>query len=327
MANTWASQAALNSLLKNRPARLGLADLRREARAKYVAALQAGQSEGRLAGQAAQAAIPQTRQLYDQAAAQDTRAQGLTAPVLSMLGPTNPFVLAAANESTAGSERLAGSKAHALSDLQARKVAARALPGYTRQAALASLGQELQQITGKSGQLDATEGADTQAGVNTLRHEAQVAEGEERRSLRSQLTSENNSKRSAAARQTGAAKPLLTQSQINTGAKVIGGAVDHAKGYLQEGKSRQEVAKILAEGEPAFTHEGEKVPAVPAVPRGPLLAAVLDWAEYGKVTIPTQRALHGIGYTPGKLGIPLVKRGRGGKGVTGGVLAPGKKRG
>jgi hypothetical protein len=194
----WASQAAVNALLRTQPQREGLADLQRAAGEKFASSVAAAKSEGALGTQAANAAIPATQQIFASSAKQGERGAALSSPVLAALAANSPFKAAAANEQSAGTERRANTEASALSRLQQEKVSAANLPAYGRQAALAQLVKDLGGITGKQEQLNATQGADVQSEIDKQRTEANKLAAGENASKRSAATSTANSERSAA---------------------------------------------------------------------------------------------------------------------------------
>jgi hypothetical protein len=298
-----------------------LAVLQKAAEDRFNESVRAGQSEGVLGQQAAQAAIPATQQIFANARTSGERGRNLVAPILAALAPDSPFKAAAANEQAAGTERLGQSESHALSDLQQRSVAASELPAYTRQSAVATLLGELQKISSKRSLLQGSEGADQAAEVGKMRAEAGrnalTARGQDLTHAAAEAgheTSEDNSERVAASKAaalaakgpTGAAKPL-TQKQQNEAASVIAQIRQYA-GADSEATRAERVA-ALTSGRPEQSKKNEKgetvkIPARPAFKPDARMSAALDYAEYGHLTRATERRLQQAGYDPSRLGVP-----------------------
>jgi hypothetical protein len=306
----WAEEAARNSLLKYKPQQEGLQALQQAAEERYLASVQAGKSEGTLASQAATAAIKPTEGIYANAAAESARTRALNAGLLATLGEKNPFAIAAANETAAGNERLAGSQARALSDLQARKAAAGELPAYARQAALTALAKELNTIGARRAALQGTEAADTQSELDKLRAEdrkekaaARKEEGAHAFALKlhgeptyKDLHPNAPAEKPASRKEVGTAKATIGTLRHYAGAM-------HAQGFsraqivqaLTEGRPEESLA-LNAKGEPIKGQKGEKTtsyrktPAVPGYAPNTLMSVAIDLAE--KKGYVSQHYLH-----------------------------------
>ncbi|HEY4451017.1 MAG TPA: hypothetical protein VGN13_05435 [Solirubrobacteraceae bacterium] len=330
----WISQAGLNALLRYAPQKAGLAELQKAAQDRFRESVQAGQSEGVLAQQAARQAVPATQAIFSSARQSGERGRDLVAPILSALSANSPFKAAAANESAAGAERLGQSESHALSDLQQRQVAAAELPAYTQSAANATLLKELQKLASKGSLLEASEGADKSAEVGKMRTEANRLAQQERSSERTAATSTANNQRSTSTSRTnsqetnatrreaaggkGGVKPISATEQVKTGA-YIAAARDLAKAGLEAGEGRGELVARLTKGRSAQSigvnaagqpiKEGEKavqhhkLPAIPAYAPDARLSAALDEAEYGYVRPHFQHVLEQQGYSLKQLGL------------------------
>lgn len=317
-SSEWASQAAINALLRYKPQKEGLAELKRAAEERFQGEVQAGKSEGTLGQQAAQGAIAPTQNIFSTAAAEGERGRALSAPILAALSADSPFKAAAANEQAAGGERLAQSQAHALSDLQQRSVAASELPAFTRQAATTRLLKELGSIQQKGQLLQGSEGADVQSEIDKQRGEARKASLTERgQNLSRQSAQEghaltargqNLTRQSAKEAHEGKGKsgaPLTTKEQDEAASQIL-----QIRHYAAEGgNSRAERVAALTEGRPEQSTknkkgEAVKVPAVPAFKPDVKMSAALDWAEYGHLTRGTEKRLKAAGYNVEALGIP-----------------------
>jgi hypothetical protein len=191
----WASQAALNALLKYAPQKEALRQLIGEAHNRFHESVSAGEQEGILAQQAARQAEAPTKQIFANARSAGEAGRNLSAPILAALAPNNPFKAAAANEQAAGTERLGQSETHALSDLQARSVAAGELPGFSRKQAEAKLTSELAKLLAKQGLLEGSEAGDIQAEIGKQRGEANKLAEAERIAERRETAAENRSMR------------------------------------------------------------------------------------------------------------------------------------
>lgn len=336
-AQQWASQAALNALLKYKPQKEGLAELQKAAEDRFRESVDAGQSEGIMGQQAARQAVPATQQIFSSARQSGERGRDLVAPILAALSANSPFKAAAANEQAAGTERLGQSESHALSDLQQRSVAAAELPAYTRSAATATLLKELQKVASKGALLQGSEGADVQSEIGKQRQEANRLAQQERANERTTSTSENNSRRSTATSEannqrstgtsrknseetnatrrssSGANKPL-TAAEQNKGAGVIQN-IRHYAGELGAGQApRAELVKLLSEGQPQSSHprpvtingktvtEHIPVPKIPAYTADVLMSAGIDLAEKGGLSKDTWSRLERAGYNVSNLG-------------------------
>lgn len=340
----WASQAAVNALLRTQPQREGLADLQRAAQEKFAGSVAAAKSEGTLGTQAANAAIPATQQIFSSAAKQGERGAALSSPVLAALAADSPFKAAAANEQAAGTERRGNTEASALSRLQQEKVSAANLPAYGRQAALAQLAKELGGINSKQEQLNATQGADVQSEIDKQRTEANRLSQSERQSQRSAATSRSNNANSTAAsernsqrstataeRDTAAhdrtsrenaelkgeiqlktkpgANGLLSPKEQSKALTVYSSIVAEAQHLYGLGKSRAAIIHALSQPIPSTSEEdaqGAKHTTSGHAGYAPngLMSAALDKVEFGGLQRATEARLKAEGYAPQKFGKP-----------------------
>lgn len=338
-ASTWASPAALSALLKYEPQKEGLADLKREAVERFNSSVAAGQSEGTLAKQAAQAAVAPTKQVFANASTEGQRGRDLIAPILAALAPGSPFATAAANEQAAGTERLAGAKAHSLSDLQQKKAAAAALPGYSRQAASSALLAELVKLNAKGQALQGAQGLTETAEAQKERHEASTEAAKSREGALNRAQSQTNAEISHSPKVGANGAAELTPKEQASGASTIKSILGYAKTGVQSGETRQQLVARLSAGRPQQSvavnekgepvKEGEKavqhvaVPKIPAYKADSLMSAALDVAESGHVSLGVQRQLEKEGYNVHSLGLPLAPKGA--KGVAQAVNDVGKK--
>lgn len=336
MATSWASEAALNALLRYKPQQEGLADLRRAAEERFAQQVTAGKTQGTLAGQAATAAVKPTQQLFDKAATEGQRGRSLTQPILAALGAASPFAAAAANEQAAGGERLATARATALSDLKQRKVSAAELPAFAQQNARQSLVGELQKLMSKEQSLRGSEAGAAKSETDLLRREAQKESRAEREGAANRATSrantqENNANRKAIAEEKGEialdvknrkGKELPLKEQVKAAGvfnTIKGEAKAILDGLTAKGKpvSRGLLLHTLEQPIPSESKEepdGSKVSTKghPGYPGNSLTAAALDMAEWGGLSKNTEARLRGDGYLPSRFGPSLQSRGGGG---------------
>jgi hypothetical protein len=320
-ANPWASEAALAALLRYQPQRSALGELQRAARERFHESVQAGQTQGVLQSQAVARALPETQAIFSNARKSGEAGRSLASPILAALSPDSPFRAAAANEQSAGAERLAQSESHALSDLRSQAVAASEAPAYARQAAAGLLLQELQKLDARGALLQGAEGADEAAELGRIRREASSLAGAERRSERSASTSRENNERSTSTSRENARETNQTRREAASGkasepmsAKELAKAAAEVQTIRQyagqsAGVSRaQRVAALVAGRPEQSVKNGQgrmvKVPARPAFKASVLMSAGLDYAEYGHLTRGTERRLEQAGYDPARLGVP-----------------------
>lgn len=331
--SNFASQAGLDALLRYKPQREALAELAQAAKEQYGSSVSAAQSEGQTGMQAAEAAIPATSRIFQQAGAEGGRAQSLVAPQLAGLAPGNPFALANANERAAGSERLASSKATALSDLQQRKVAASEIAPFGRQLAGVTLLKELQKLRNREQGIGGSEAASALSETNTLTQDAAknaLTERGQNLGRESAQESSRTSRENAREKNTagpGGVKPLTTKEQ-DEGVSTLKAILGYAKTGVQHGESRAQLVARLSAGRPqrSIAIYGEKPngelitqpdathtkaiqhvaqPKVPAYKPNSLMSAALDVAEHGHVSVGVQHALEREGYDVRNLGLPL----------------------
>jgi hypothetical protein len=335
----WANQAALDSLLRYQPQLEGLALLKQQAEERAYEAKQAGRSEGILGTQAAEQALPATQSIYNRARAEDARTRALLAS--AGLPANSPFAIAAGNEQAANQERLGEAQARAESDLQSRKVAAASAPQFADEAALAKLARELQSIARREGSIRGDEGLATAAELLKLRGEADKlltseslqgmkdttserttsardrtseannqrttstsrANNQETNSTRRSTTAETNRTRENVARLKGSVSPKEVRKEageLSTMRQIIG--------QFMGGKSRGFRVAALSKGLPGQTvKQGSasvKVAGYKAYAPNGIMAAALDWAEYGHLMPHTEARLRSEGYDPRALGVP-----------------------
>lgn len=332
----WASQAALDSLLRYQPQLEGLSILKQQAEERAAESKQAGVTEGTLGTQAASQALPAVQAIYAKARAEDARNRSLLAS--ANLPANSPFAVAAGNEQAAGQERLQEAQSRNESDLQARKVAAASAPAFADQAALSKLAKELQSITRRESSVRGSEGLATAAELLKLRGEAdkllttenvntakdttseannqRTTGASENNNKRTTSTSRTNSAETNAARREGnqlhyAGTPKLTATQQDKGIS-LAAEIAHYAG--ESGGSRAERVAALTEGRPEESvknAKGEtvKVPKIPAFKPDALMSAGLDAAELHFLKPHTVNALQQMGYSPAaiaqQLGVPL----------------------
>jgi hypothetical protein len=125
-ASRWASEAAMQALVRFGPELSGLKALQRTAEADYKQSVRS--AHGTSAGiiNAVDVARPQVASIYTKAGRQASQAYGVTSQDMASLGPVANSIRAAASLEQQGTQaRLAESGASSLTDLAQRRVAAK----------------------------------------------------------------------------------------------------------------------------------------------------------------------------------------------------------
>lgn len=331
MANQFASEAALASLLKFAPQREALRDLGQEAEQNFGQAVRAGVSAGRLGVQAVGQAIPEVRGIYNRAQTNAANSRGLTNQVLAQgSAPRDQgYRDASAMLNQRAEEQLQQERASALRNLQAERVAAATGPLFTANAAREQLARELTKIGQKQNQIGLSQGSYAAEEANKLARENRKEEGAEARSLRTLAGEEERSKRTAASSEEG--HDVTERGQNLTNARALAkqngpkpqSPAGEAKGAeavqtmlhrlsVLPGKWRQEskrgaLISLLSTEVPSESAtqspSGQKTAKVPGFPVGPQMNAAIDQWIYGYVNPVHQEHLKQQGYNVKALGL------------------------
>lgn len=326
------SPAAIAAALRYKPQHEALAEAAMAAKERFLSEVQAGKSQGLVAQQAAQRAKPAVEGVYNEAAKESGRSRNLLAPALEKLAADSPFKAAAANEAAAGAERLQGERAHAVSDVHQRGVAASQLPAFATQAAGQALAKELGTLKNKESGVLGSEALATGVQEGSERKEAAKESAAEKRSLRSdatakeghEITRQNSreghevSRRNAEekgeialGKGTLGANGLYKPAEQKKAAGLVGNILGEAEALKEKGKGRDRIIKILTTAVPSVSREtpsGEKESEKghPGFSREVLLEAAIDQAEYGGVTPRVAKELRAKGYDVRRLGVQVL---------------------
>ena len=199
--NRWASQAAVQALLRYGPQESALSELQRQAEGTYRTSLAQARGSGDMSVEQIKAAVPQTQQIFDRASRQDQLANLFRSQITGGAAGTPADVLAQGSkiEQAQNLTNLGMARGQALNALTERKVAARSGVQYAtenaRQQFVSDLGKVLQQkadIAGQKGAYTSLTAQQLQDAADERAQALAIAEGQmsqsERNSLRSSGT-------------------------------------------------------------------------------------------------------------------------------------------
>jgi hypothetical protein len=310
--------ARANAELRYAPQRQALAQLAAEARRNYLSSIEGARSESRLLQNALAQAVPATGAIYDRAASTDSGAASRLAAVLAGLGGAGaPFQAAAATETAAGTQRLAGERAAAEAHEQAQRDAAVAAPAYARTLAtgqlnttLAKLAAQYQGLAGQEGtdiatELGRQEREDRKDALTRRGQDITARSDAESHALmrRGQDLQASEHAEALRAKRTAALTPsLLPQSEQAKGAGELARIRELAQVGFGAGHNYGQVHDRLTKGTPSVTVEGVKTQGQKPFSPGPLLDAGIELARYGTISRQTLGRLHSVGYSVKALG-------------------------
>jgi hypothetical protein len=204
----WASEAALQALIRFNPEESGLRALKQEARGEYRSTVRGARGAARGIVGEVKAVTPQTRHAYDEAGLAAARtAHSVVDPALRGL-PQNSLSAAVKIEQGDYQRNLQESKAAEIADLGSRRVSAREGAAFAvtnaasvRNAALAKIADRFQALRQEKGAFEASTAATLQDDARQRRQQLRIAQAGLRQrdaaSRRTARQSERNSLRSA----------------------------------------------------------------------------------------------------------------------------------
>jgi hypothetical protein len=204
----WASEAALQALIRYGPEQSGLRALRQEARGEYRSTVRGARGAARGIVGEVKAVTPQTRHAYDEAGLAAARtAHQVVDPALKGL-PQNSLSAAVKIEQGDYQRNLQESKAAEIADLGSRRVSAREGAAFAvtnaasvRNAALAKIADRFQALRQEKGAFEASTAATLQDDARQRQQQLRIAQAglaqRDAASRRTARQSERNSLRSA----------------------------------------------------------------------------------------------------------------------------------
>jgi hypothetical protein len=206
----WASDAAMQALVRYGPEQSGLKALERQAKSTYQTAVKTSRGSAQTIIGEVDRARPEVKHNYDKAGLDAARAaHAISDPVIRDLGPAAGTLKAAAMLERSGLQgRLAEGRATALTDLSQRRVQAVQGAQFAQSSARDTLVSELQKVFERSQDLRRESGAFQAATVGQLRDaaadraaqfriESMGNKSAERRARQQSRQQERNSKRTA----------------------------------------------------------------------------------------------------------------------------------
>lgn len=324
--NRFASQAALEALVRFGPELSGLKSLQRQAVSNLDLGVRQAHGTANAITGAINAATPQVGKIYDDAGLKQAGIAGtLIGHDLAGLGSVADSIKAGASLEAAGAaDKLNLAKTNALTDLSTQKVRARQGEQFAIKGAKDQFIKDVTEILQRKVDLGREKGAFTAATIGDLaqaaaEREAKALEGRAGRRTQREIAQANRD------------NALLTAGVDAQGHVIPGGKADpkvtgKGKGQkvntdLQHGElddsvstaqtiintrlkglgSRKELMDILVKGMPARKVGDTQVAAIPA--QKPLVAqAALELAFDKKISRKTLKKLHERGYSIKKLG-------------------------
>lgn len=338
-ASRWASDAALQALVRYGPETSGLTELARQAQQDRDTTIrQAHGSAASMMG-SIDTARPEVAQIYDQAGLDQARtASLLSSQTAGLSGVADPIRAATANEEAQGSRHLTEMRASNLADLSNRRVQARSGEQFAVQGAQQRYVQDIAKVLQRRQDLAGEKGAFEASTVNSLEQAYLGRALSSRNSQRSASQSERNSVRSSGIDpDTGKpipggkldpkAKPHTATGQTpvsrdkhleyQNSIKSIASYAQKYKGHL----SRHEIVQKLTQGRPQSSGYADPKTGAPVAKGTPgavpytlakipqfapdlKMTAALDVALDGHLSRATQRALSKAGFVIGDLDLP-----------------------
>lgn len=334
-ASRWASQAALDALLRYNPQRAALREQIREAGENYGNTVRAGRVTAKETEASAQRALPQIAQAYSKADAATGAGATLVSSGLAALPGQDSYKAGQLGEVQQQIANLAKARASSTTAMLDRGVRAREGAQFSQLNAQSTLTRALQTLFNKGQTLSQEQGAFTQSQAEKLAHEAEGLEQQERASQRSANTSRSNAQLGASTTIRG--QNMTAQSSAEGRAQKKwehehpnkkGGGNETAPGVKEQSVQAHNSARSTIETirREAYEIRGQRRQygqakdylehAVPtekgetgraAHPYNGLLKAGLDLAYYGGLGAGTIKQLHSEGFGVGKLGYPVYK--------------------
>lgn len=220
----WASEAALQALIRYGPEESGLRALKREARGTYRSTVRGARGAARGIVGEVRAVTPQTREAYDEAGLAAARtAHSVVDPALKGL-PRNSLTAAVKIEQGDFQRNLQESRAAELADLGSRRVSAREGAAFAVTNAAAERNASLAKIAERGLDLRREKGAFAASTMATLEDDARQRRQQLRIALAGLQQSAQNSRRSA--RQSERNSLRSAGIDPNTGRPIPGGRLD-----------------------------------------------------------------------------------------------------
>lgn len=335
----WASNAALQALVRYGPEEAGLKALAQQARANYQVSV--NQAHGTAAGivQAVNDARPEVTRAYDQAGLEQARAASVVGPELAALGPVaNAIKASALGEATQGNRHLLEARANSLAGLGERKVQAASGEQFAVQNARKGYVSDIGKVLQQSQALSQQKGAFTASTINSLAEAYAQRALSARNSQRTATTARRGQDLSHQDRQASIqqrrdaakGKRSATGAKLQTADKhlqfqtAIEGIANAAKRY--KGRlSRRQIVQTLTTGRSAQTLTVDRrtnkqlspaeaknnpnampvhLPSIPQYGADIKMTAALDVALDGHLSRATQKKLAQAGFRIKDLNLP-----------------------
>jgi hypothetical protein len=316
--NRFASQAALEALVRFGPELSGLKELQRSAQSNFLTAVnQARGSANSIVG-TIDSAMPQVSKIYDDAGLKQAAVAGtlMHKDVAGLSGVADSIKAGASLEAAGAANRLNESRSSALTDLSQQKVRARQGEQFAIGNARDQFVSAVEKILNRKQDLRREQGAFKAATINDL------AEAEANRVLKRQEGAANreNARDIAGVDENGQivkggpkdpkVKKDAEGKKVNTDLQhgelddKVGSARRQVEG-LKAGRNRKQIMDILVNGRPAQTVEVDgaevKLPGIDK--RSPLVArAAIELYFDKKISRKTLKKLHARGFSVKKLG-------------------------
>lgn len=330
----FASDAALQAIVRFGPEASGLKELAREAQEERTTSIAQAHGSAAAMTNEIDAARPGVAAIYDQAGLDQAKAaQSVAATDLSGLGAgANAFRAAAGIETGEAARHTAEARAATLSDLSTRRVQARAGEGFAVQAAQQKFASDIAKVLARRQDLGREQGAFTASTINSLEQSdldrtsrETIASGHDATTKRGQNLTHADRKAAIAARKakaksdvTPSGKKVNPSGEHRTVRDEVGSAVASLKtldpdrdvanwgdlGNLLQTGSQSQALKDPATGKDRLSKNGVplKTPAVKQV--GHLSARVaLDLYYHGGISKDTAKMLWDAGYSLRQLGL------------------------
>lgn len=239
----WASDAALQALVRYGPETSGLKELARQAQENRDVTIRQAHGSAAAALGAIDTARPEVAGIYDDAGLrQAATASLLGSQTAGLSGVADPIKAAIAAETAQGSRHLTEMRASNLADLSNRRVQARSGEQFAVQGAQQKFVQDMAKVLARQQDLAGERGAFEASTVNSLEQAALERGLRNRTSLRSTRSAAANSRRSASQSE----RNSLRSSGIDpdTGKPIPGGKLDPKV----KARDRADAAKDLPGG-------------------------------------------------------------------------------
>jgi hypothetical protein len=309
-ASRWASEAAMQALVRFGPELSGLKALQRTAEADYKQSVRS--AHGTSAGiiNAVDVARPQVASIYTKAGRQASQAYGVTSQDMASLGPVANSIRAAASLEQQGTQaRLAESGASSLTDLAQRRVAAKSGEQWAVTSAHDKLVTDLTKVLQRKQDLLGEKGAFTALTESQLKLDPKAKKG---------TGGPGGDGWASQAAQAAAADKIAAAKHWAAQLKSVGlGRHDVARSLLT-GQKAKNVPLHDDNGRPLYWKAGEKgnekgdktgepkthtLPELPKIDSELYLSVALDAAYDGHISARNQKLLHDRGIKIGPLGL------------------------